>query len=124
MCHVQEESETSTDHTATSAGALAPETPVPAEEAHEAEGVPHARSSVSFVLHLQQPGLEPWAVLCSGEGRGRVEGVWSFSLQSLDFLGHRWQTQGPWVKSGPPPYFIWPGTLFPPSGSAKLLAPS
>ena len=37
---------------------------------------------------------------------------------------HRWQTQGPWAESGPPPCFIWPGTLFLPSGSAKLLAPS
>ena len=70
MCHVQEESETSTDHTATSAGALAPETPVPAEEAHEAEGVPHARSSVSFVLHLQQPGLEPWQFCAPERGEG------------------------------------------------------
>ena len=37
---------------------------------------------------------------------------------------HRWQTQGPWAESSPPPCFIWPGTLFLPGGSAKLLAPS
>ena len=35
-------------------------------------------------------------------------------------LKHRWQTQGLRAESGPPPCFIWPGTLFLPRGSAKL----
>ena len=39
-------------------------------------------------------------------------------------LHHRWQTQGPRAESGPPPCFIWPGTLFLPGGSAELLAPT
>ena len=38
-----------------------------------------------------------------------------------DGLGHRWQTQGPRAKSGPPPCFIQPGTLFLPDVSTKLL---
>ena len=35
-------------------------------------------------------------------------------------LGPRWQTQGPWAESGPPPCFIRPGTLFLPTGNAEL----
>ena len=42
----------------------------------------------------------------------------------LEHLGHLWQTQGPWAESGPPPCFIWPGTVFLPGSSAELLAPS
>ena len=48
--------------------------------------------------------------------------VWERISQQL--LGHRWQTQGPGAESGPPPCFIWPSSLFPPGGSAELLAPS
>ena len=36
-------------------------------------------------------------------------------------LVHRWQKQGPRAESGPPPYFIWSGTLFLPGGSIELL---
>ena len=36
-------------------------------------------------------------------------------------LDHRWQTQGPWAESGPPPCFIQPGTLFLPGSSTELL---
>ena len=44
----------------------------------------------------------------------------SFLIIVLISLQHRWQTQGLWAKSGPPPCFIWPGTLFLPSSSAEL----
>ena len=45
-------------------------------------------------------------------------------LKPLEFPKSQWQTQGPWAESGPLPCFIWPSTLFLPSGSTKLLAPS
>ena len=48
----------------------------------------------------------------------------SFPPKGLHLLKHRWQTQGLWAKSGPPPCFIRPSTLFLPSSSAKFLAPS
>ena len=48
--------------------------------------------------------------------------VKSFTLDN--YLRPRWQTQGLRAESGPPPCFILPGTLFLPSGSAKLLAPT
>ena len=35
-------------------------------------------------------------------------------------LSHRWQTQGPWTESSPPPCFIQPGTLFLFDGSTEL----
>ena len=35
-------------------------------------------------------------------------------------LNHRWQTQGLWAESSPPPCFIRPSTLFLPGGSAEL----
>ena len=34
-------------------------------------------------------------------------------------LENRWQIQDWWTESGPPPYFIRPGTLFLLSGSAR-----
>ena len=43
---------------------------------------------------------------------------------NLKLLNQRWQTQGPWAESGPPPCFTQPSTLFLPGGSTKLLAPS
>ena len=39
-------------------------------------------------------------------------------------LGPRWQTQGLKAESGPPPCFIRPITMFLPSSSTQLLAPS
>ena len=38
----------------------------------------------------------------------------------FDAIHHSWHTQGPQAKSGPPPCFIRPGTLFLSSGSTEL----
>ena len=43
----------------------------------------------------------------------------SFLIIVLISLQHRWQTQGLWAKSGPPPCFIRPGTLFLLGGPAE-----
>ena len=45
-------------------------------------------------------------------------------MATSKLLDHRWQTQGPWAESSPPPCFIQPSTLFLPGGNAELLAPS
>ena len=45
-------------------------------------------------------------------------------LEMARGLAHRWQTQGLWAESGPPPCFLLPGALFLPGGSTELLAPS
>ena len=41
-------------------------------------------------------------------------------VNRVEGVGYRWETEGLQAKSGPPPCFIQPGTLFLPSGSAKL----
>ena len=56
----------------------------------------------------------------SGSGH-RVRNPSSPGLSWRDTLDHRWQTQGLWAKSSPSPCFIWPGTLFLPSGSTEPL---
>ena len=44
----------------------------------------------------------------------------SFPPTGLHLLKHRWQTQGLWAKSGPPPCFIRPVPRFYLGGSTKL----
>ena len=38
----------------------------------------------------------------------------------IHLIDHRWQTQGPWAESSPPPCFTQPDTFFLAGGSAKL----
>ena len=46
-----------------------------------------------------------------------------FSYKDTRYNGfrQRWQTQGPQAESGPPPCFIWPGTLFLPGSSSSSM---
>lgn len=83
MCQLQGDSWTAQTTPAASAGAASPETPVPAEESHAAEGLADARSLVSSCLPLQEPRPEPWEMLCSGEGRREKRGCGSSHCNPL-----------------------------------------
>ena len=65
--------------------------------------------------------------------RASLTGIQGIQMGSPDFLvglttggsrkvnlEHKWQTQDLLAESGPPPFFIWPGTLFLPGASTKL----
>ena len=57
-----------------------------------------------------------WEVLCGVTALDHALEV----LCGVIALEHRWQTQGLWAESGPPPCFIWPGTLFLPGSHTEL----